>query len=62
MNSRNLQIKGAKAIGLPQDCGHMLRLVLATFPMEEIEEKLLKSRNRESGQKYLQKSQKRKTS
>jgi hypothetical protein len=36
MNSRNLQIKGAKAIGLPPDWGHMLRLILATFAMEDI--------------------------
>jgi hypothetical protein len=61
MNSQNLQSKGAKAIGLPQDWGHMLRLILASFPMEKIEEKLLKSWNQKSGQKYLWKSWKRKT-
>jgi hypothetical protein len=56
MNSQNLQIKGAKAIGLPQHWGHMLSLILATFPMEETKEKFLKSWNRKLGQKYLQKS------
>jgi hypothetical protein len=61
MNSRNLQIKGAKAIELLQDWAHMLSLILATFPMEKIEEKLLKLWNRKSGQKYLWKSRKRKT-
>ncbi len=49
MNSQNLQIKGAKAIRLPQDWGHMLRLILATFPMEEIEERLFKSQEQKSG-------------
>jgi hypothetical protein len=29
MDSHNLQIKCAKAIRLPQDLGHMLRLILA---------------------------------
>ena len=58
MNSRNLQIEGAKAIELPQDWDHMLRLILATFPTKEIEENLLKTLERKSGQKYLQKSQK----
>jgi hypothetical protein len=53
MNSQNLQIKGAKAIGLPQDWGHMLRLALGTFPTYEIEEKLLISQNRVLVQKYL---------
>jgi hypothetical protein len=43
MNSRNLQIDGAKAIRFPQDWGHMLRLILTTYPMEEIEERLFKS-------------------
>jgi hypothetical protein len=61
MNSQNLQIKGAKAIGLPQDWGHMFRLILATFSMEEIEGKLIKSWNQKSVQKYLWKSWKRKT-
>jgi hypothetical protein len=42
MNSQNLQIKGAKAIRLPQDRGHMLMLILAIFPVEEIEERLFK--------------------
>jgi hypothetical protein len=42
MNSQNLQIEGANAIRLPQNWGHMLRLILATFPIEEIEEKLFK--------------------
>jgi hypothetical protein len=58
MNSRNLQIKGAKAIWLPQGWGPMLRLILATFPMEEIKERLFKSQERKLGQKYLQKSRK----
>ncbi len=53
MNSRNLQIEGAKAIRLPQDWGHMLRLILTTFPIEEIEERLFKSQEQKSGQKYL---------
>jgi hypothetical protein len=39
----------------------MLRLILATFPMEEIEERLFKSQERKSGQKYLQKWRKWKT-
>jgi hypothetical protein len=43
MNLQNLQIEGAKAIRLPQDWWHVLSLVLATFPMEEIEERLFKS-------------------
>jgi hypothetical protein len=58
MNSWNLQIKGDKAIRLPQDWGHMLRLILATFPMEEIKERLFKSQERKSAQKYLRKSRK----
>ncbi len=58
MNSRNLQIKGAKAIRLPQHWGHMLRLILATFPMKEIKERLFKSQELKSGQKYLWKSRK----
>jgi hypothetical protein len=53
MNSQNLQIDGAKAISLPQNWGCMLRLILATFPMEEIEERLFKAQERKSGQKYL---------
>jgi hypothetical protein len=35
-----------------------MRLVLAPKPIEKIDEKLLKSRDRKSGKKYLQKSQK----
>jgi hypothetical protein len=35
-----------------------MRLILAPKPTEEINEKLLKSWDRKSGQKYLQKSQK----
>jgi hypothetical protein len=46
MNSWNLHIEGAKAIRLPQDSGHMLRLIVATFLMEEIEEVLFKSKNK----------------
>ncbi len=42
MNSWNLQIKDAKVIRLPQDWGHMLKLILATFSTEEIEERLFK--------------------
>jgi hypothetical protein len=61
MNSQNLQIKGAKAIRLPQDWGHMLRLILTTFLMEEVEERLFKSQERKSGKKYLWKSRKWKT-
>jgi hypothetical protein len=61
MNSWNLQIDGAKAIRLPQDWGNMLRLILATCPMEEIKERLLKLQERKSGQKYLQKLRKWKT-
>jgi hypothetical protein len=38
MNKRNIQIEAAKAIRLPQDGGHMLRLILETFLMEEIED------------------------
>jgi hypothetical protein len=53
MYSWNLQIEGANAIRLPQDLGHMLRLILVTFSMEEIEERLFKSQERKSGQKYL---------
>jgi hypothetical protein len=53
MNSRNGQIEGAKAIILPQDWGHIVKLILAIFPTEEIEERLLKSKERKSGQKYL---------
>jgi hypothetical protein len=45
MNSRHLQIDGAKSIRLLQDLGHILRLILATFPMEEIEG-LFKSQQR----------------
>jgi hypothetical protein len=33
----------------------MLRLILATFPMEEIETRLFKLQEWKSGQKYLQK-------
>jgi hypothetical protein len=58
MNSWDLQIEGAKAIRLSQDWGHMLRLILATFSMEEIEERLFKSQEWKSGEKYLQKSSK----
>jgi hypothetical protein len=58
MNSQNLQIEGAKAIRLPQDWGHMVGLILAKFSKEEIEERLFKSQERKSGQKYLQKSRK----
>jgi hypothetical protein len=58
MNSQNLQIECAKAIRLPQDWGHMLRLILATFPTEEIEAGLFKSQAWKSGQKYLQKLRK----
>jgi hypothetical protein len=53
MNSQNLQIESAKVIRLPQDLGHMLRLILATFPMEEIKARLFKSQKRKSAQKYL---------
>jgi hypothetical protein len=55
MNSQNLQIKNAKAIRLPQDWGHVLRLILPTFPTEEIEARLFKSQEQKSGQKYLRK-------
>jgi hypothetical protein len=55
MNSQNLQIEGAKAIRLPQDWGHMLSFILATFPTKEIEARLLKSEERKLGQKYIQK-------
>jgi hypothetical protein len=58
MNSQNLQIEGAKVIRLPQDWGHMLRLILATFVMEEIEAKLFKSQEPKSDQKYFWKSRK----
>jgi hypothetical protein len=58
MNSQNFQIECAKAIRLPQDWGHILWLILATFPMEEIKERLFNSQERKSGQKYLQKSRK----
>jgi hypothetical protein len=58
MNSWNHQIEGAKAIRLPQDWGHMLRLILATFPTEEIEARLFKSQERKLCQKYLWKSRK----
>jgi hypothetical protein len=51
MNSRNLQIDGAKVIRLHQDWGHMLRLILATFPTEEIEARLFKSQEWKLGQK-----------
>jgi hypothetical protein len=56
MNSRNLQIEGANVIRLSQDWGHMLRLILPTFPMEEIEERFFKSQEQKSDQKYLLKS------
>jgi hypothetical protein len=46
------QIKGARAMDSFQDWRCVMRLVLACKPMEGIEEKLLKSRNRKSGQKY----------
>jgi hypothetical protein len=36
----------------------MVRLILATFSTEEIEEILFKSQEQKSGQKYLQKSRK----
>jgi hypothetical protein len=36
----------------------MLRLILATFPMKEIKERLFKSQELKSGQKYLWKSRK----
>jgi hypothetical protein len=52
MNSRHLQIDGAKSIRLLQDLGHILRLILATFPMEEIEG-LFKSQQRKLAKKYL---------
>jgi hypothetical protein len=58
MNSWILQIEGAKAIRLPQHWGHILRLILATFPMDEIEERFFKSQERKSSQKYLRKSRK----
>jgi hypothetical protein len=58
MNSRNLQIEGANTIRLPQDWGHMLKLILATFPTEEIKERLFKLQGQKSGQKYLQKLRK----
>jgi hypothetical protein len=61
MNSWNLEIECPKSIRLPQDWGHLFRLILATFPMEEIKEKLLTSWNKKSGQKYLRKSLNRKT-
>jgi hypothetical protein len=61
MNSRNLQIDGTKGIRLPQDQGHMWRLILATFPMEEIEERLFNSQEPKLGQKCLRKSRKWKT-
>jgi hypothetical protein len=61
MNSQNLQIEGAKAIRLPQDWGHILRLILVTFSTEEIEERIFKSQEQKSGQKYLQKLRKWKT-
>jgi hypothetical protein len=54
MNTQNIQIEGAKAIILPQDWGHMLRLILATFPTKEIEERLFNSQKQKSCQKYLQ--------
>jgi hypothetical protein len=57
MNSRHLQIDGAKSIRLLQDLGHILRLILATFPMEEIEG-LFKSQQRKLTQKYLWTSRK----
>jgi hypothetical protein len=38
-----------------------LRLILATFPTEEIEARLFKLQELKLGQKYLQKSRKRKT-
>jgi hypothetical protein len=53
MNSRNFQIKYAKVIRLPQDWGHKLRLILVTFPKEEIKARLFKSQEWKSGQKYL---------
>jgi hypothetical protein len=61
MNSWNVQIEGAKAIRLPQDCRHMLRLILATFSIEKIKARLFKSQEWKSGQKYLKKSRKWKT-
>jgi hypothetical protein len=36
----------------------MLRLILTTFPTEEIEGRLFKSQEQKLGQKYLQKSRK----
>jgi hypothetical protein len=60
MNSQNLQIKGTKAIGLLQDWSHMLRLILATFSMEEIEEKLLRSQNQKSDQNTSENQEKEK--
>jgi hypothetical protein len=39
----------------------MFRLILATFPIEEIEERLFKSKEWKSGQKYLWKWRKWKT-
>jgi hypothetical protein len=38
----------------------MMRLILASKPMDEIEEKLLKSRDRKLGQKYLKNHEKEK--
>jgi hypothetical protein len=58
MNSWNIQIKGAKTIILPQDWGHMLRLILAIFSIKEIEERHLKLQEWKPGQKYLWKSRK----
>jgi hypothetical protein len=50
MNSQNLQIECAKAIRLPQDWGHVLRLVLATFPIEQFKERHFKSQEWKSGE------------
>jgi hypothetical protein len=61
MNLLNLQIECPKSISLPQDWGHMLRLILATFPIEEIKARLFRSQEWNLSQKYLRKSRKWKT-
>jgi hypothetical protein len=52
------QIEGARGMGSLQGWRQMMRLILAPKPMEEIDEKFLKSRDQKSGKKYLQKSRK----
>jgi hypothetical protein len=52
---KTAKLKGARAMDSLQGWRYMMRLVQAPKPMEGINEKLLKSRDQKSDQKYLRK-------